>query len=210
MRLLFYLLFSFGSTFTIAQTIGGKVLDLATNKPLPKAVAYLLDTTAIEHTLITEPNNYYYDGAWAHRILEKVNVDSNGLFSFLVAEDKYFTLGISHRMPYFYIGNDKSDSFFLYREAFAHNISLKNGNKYFEIFQLMVTCPYDQTKKQAFCPKCKKRDKVLPIIFGLEIPIFDKNGKIDRKSSRKHYSGGCMVDSYCNPSKRCSRCNKDF
>jgi hypothetical protein len=167
-----------------------------------------LDTASIIDTAIVETDNYYFEGVWGHKILKKVNVDSNGIFSFPVVENKTYTLCVSHRMPYIYFGENKTDSGYSYREDFVYKLTLKNQNRFYKTFRLMVTCPYDKTKNQSFCPKCKKKDKVVPILFGL--PIFDENGNINGKSSGEYYLGGCMVDGYCNPTKHCRRCNKDF
>lgn len=92
------------------------------------------------------------------------------------------------------------------REAIDSNISLKADIEYHKFFNLMVTCPYDKTKGQSFCPICKKQDKVKELVFGL--PIADKNGHLPNDD--KYYNGNCFVDAYCNPTKHCTRCNKDF
>ncbi len=204
MKSIFYLILTFVPILTKAQIIGGKILDLATNKPLPEAVAYLLDTISIIDTAITETDNYYFEGAWGHKILKKVNVDSNGIFSFSVVDNKTYTLCVSHRMPYFYFGENKTDSGYSYREDFVHKITLRNKNKFYKVFRLMVTCPYDKTKNQEFCPKCTRKDRVKEIYFGL--PIFTE----DEHYFDKYYFGGCMVDLYCTPTKRCLRCKLDF
>ena len=204
MKILFCCLLTLTSMFAKAQIISGRILDLATNKPLPKAVAYLLDTTSIIDSAITERNIYYFEGSWGHKILNKANVDTSGFFSFQVTSNKNYSLCVSHRMPYFHFGDNSSDSGFAYREDFVHKINLKCKTKYYKTFRLMVTCPYDKTKNQAFCPKCKKTGKVKEILFGL--PVFTG----DEHNYDKYYLGGCEVDGYCNPTRHCLRCKLDF
>jgi hypothetical protein len=204
MKYFFYFALTVTSLLTKAQRISGRILDLATNKPLPNATAYLLDTTSAIDSAITERDNYYFEGAWGYKILNKINVDSNGFFTFQVTSSKSYTLCVSHRMPYVRYGVTGLDSAFSYRQDFVHKINLKNQIKFYKVFRLMVTCPYYKTKNQAFCPKCKKKDRVKEILFGL--PIFRE----DEHYYDKYYLGGCMVDGYCNPAKHCLRCNLDF
>ncbi|RZK04106.1 MAG: hypothetical protein EOO43_22825 [Flavobacterium sp.] len=187
--------------------INGKVLDLATNQPLPDAVAYLVDTSSTIDTLIADPDNYYFKGIWGHKILSKAKIDSNGLFSFTVIPNKSYTLCVSHRMPYIYFGDNKTDSGYSYREDFVDKITLTEQDKFYKVFYLMVTCPFDKTKGQSFCPVCNKSDRVVPIIFGL--PAYDENGNIPGTPDQYHL-GGCFVDAYCDPTKHCKRCKKDF
>lgn len=83
------------------------------------------------------------------------------------------------------------------------------GQQYSHDFSLMVTCPYDKTKDQTFCPRCKKDDMVKPIKWGLV--RIDRDGNYaDGFDPEKYYMGGCVVDVWCNPTRHCDRCDLEF
>lgn len=210
MKLTLFIALTFIFLSTKSQTISGKVLDLTTNQPLPETTAYLLDNASVADSLIKDRDNYYFLRFGGHKILNQTQVDSLGKFSFNVANENSYTICVSHPMPYFYMGNNKQDSARGYREDFIYNIHINKRRKFFKEFHLMVTCPYEKTNTQSFCPKCKRTDKVVPIIWGLDIPIFDDNGKSLDKYFEENHLGGCIVDSYCNPTKHCKRCKNDF
>lgn len=63
------------------------------------------------------------------------------------------------------------------------------------------TCPYG---KSNVCPICKKKDKVIPIVYGL---IPQVNGK--KPKTKKYKSGGCVV-SDCQPNWFCQRDKTEF
>jgi hypothetical protein len=58
------------------------------------------------------------------------------------------------------------------------------------------------------------KDKVLPVMFGLPIPMFNEKGiEVADKNGRflkDYYQAGCVSDILCNPTKHCNRCKKDF
>lgn len=60
-------------------------------------------------------------------------------------------------------------------------------------------CPYEKNKTNT-CPICKKKDKVIPIIYGLHL---------ESKGKKKSKSGGCVV-SDCQPKWYCERDKNDF
>ncbi|MGH2667121.1 hypothetical protein [Flavobacterium sp.] len=60
------------------------------------------------------------------------------------------------------------------------------------------TCPYG---KSNVCPICKKKDKVIPIVYGLMTEVKEKKSK--------YKSGGCVV-SDCQPSWYCERNKTEF
>jgi hypothetical protein len=68
--------------------------------------------------------------------------------------------------------------------------------KYFEM-EYSPVCQYSKSMGDRTCPTCKKKNKVLPILYGL---IFFQN----RREARKYYLGGCVVYD-CQPSWFCKR-----
>ena len=159
---------------------------------------YLIRSDNTEDTI-----DVYYWRNYKYKIIKQTKTDSFGKYSFTSLTPKVYNIAADFPMP-------KSDKFGSYgtRQEIDSNIIIKSKTNYYKTFDLMVTCPYDKTKNQAFCPKCKKADKVVPILFGL--PLFDKNGNIDGEPVEKYHLAGCFVDVYCNPTKHCNRCNKDF
>ena len=73
---------------------------------------------------------------------------------------------------------------------------------------LIISFPKDcDLNKQFFykaCLKCKKKDKVIPIIYGLLVP-FHNLGEM----GQDFWGGGCMVTD-CDPTWHCKRDNLDF
>lgn len=83
-------------------------------------------------------------------------------------------------------------------------------------------CPYEKTKNNR-CPVCKKKDRVIPIIYGLigEITYSNENPNIIETNGikiisdspiikKKRYKiGGCII-SDCQPSWFCERDEKKF
>lgn len=81
----------------------------------------------------------------------------------------------------------------------------------FEIFKDSITrltinfpedCKSNRNALSITCPKCKRTDKILPIVYGLTVPLFDETGKLIK--SEPFYSGGCMVTK-CDASWYCNR-----
>jgi hypothetical protein len=75
------------------------------------------------------------------------------------------------------------------------------------------TCPFGK-KENNSCPVCKKKDKVIPIRYGLMAEIRNKKGElVDGKGNKivekKYKSGGCVI-SDCQPNWFCERDEKDF
>jgi hypothetical protein len=63
------------------------------------------------------------------------------------------------------------------------------------------TCKYDKTKNNRRCPTCKKKNKVIPIYYGLI-------GQIGKKKSN-FKSGGCVVTGR-DPNWFCERDGTEF
>ena len=199
MKLTFFTFLFFLSTLCLSQTIVGKVLDTDTKKPLEGVEVYLVNQKATEDTL----NICYWEGH-KYKVVAETRSDSLGKYKFLNIQKDVYNVIVVYEMPKL----EKYDGGFGIRDDIDSNITVKSLVNHVKTFSLLVTCPYDKTKNQSFCPKCKRKDRVVPILFGL--PIFDENGNIDGKSPGKYHLAGCFVDIYCNPTKHCNRCDKDF
>jgi len=68
-------------------------------------------------------------------------------------------------------------------------------------------CSYNRHVLNRTCPKCNKRDKVIPIKYGLRVPLYDKNGNIIDEG--EYRPRGCVV-SDCDPSWYCKRDKVEF
>ncbi len=85
---------------------------------------------------------------------------------------------------------------------FSRLISIQNDS----ISKVELTFPEDcQFMKQSLnkhCPKCRRSDRVIPIRYGLGVPLFDSLGNIIKEE--RSYPGGCTV-SNCDPNWYCER-----
>ncbi len=180
-----------------AQTLRIQLLDTDTQKPLKGAQVYLAYP---QHTLDTVNTCTWL--FYNYPIVQKQMSDSLGEVIFKGFAPGLYTVVATYNMPPL----AKFGGGYGVREAIDSNITLSAKTDYRKIFNLMVTCPYDKTKDQLFCPVCKQQDKVLEIVFGL--PIYDKNGHLPNDG--KYYNGDCVVDAYCNPTQHCTRCKRDF
>jgi hypothetical protein len=188
-------------------TINGKVLDLSTNRPLSKVKVVLyncFDSSGKRANCRLENTSYVVLDSIITNIegkftLNKINAGVYGLYCQYTSKD--------FKKTYF-----ESDEYLTrYEQLDSIFVTEHHINTY--TFHLMVTCPYEKTKNYSNCPRCKTRDKVKPIFFGL--PAFSPDGKLRDDKDKiidesKFYFGGCFVDSWCNPTKHCDRCNKSF
>ena len=67
-------------------------------------------------------------------------------------------------------------------------------------------CKYDKSENDMTCPKCNKRDKAIPIVYG-EL-IFTDSTKT-REWFENNYPGGCVVTE-CDPHWFCTRDKTKF
>jgi hypothetical protein len=175
--------------------ISGFVLDITTKKPLAGAKVDLLLKT------VTDKN---------YEIVTTTTTNATGNFIFQNIKSQEYSLACFYKMPSdrSYLPKEVLDN--LGRSEFDSNINVLSGKTYEQIFYLMVACPYDSTKDQDYCPICKKKDMVKPILWGL--PVYDNDGKciINGKDISEYYLGGCEPDMWCNPTKHCKRCCIDF
>ena len=66
--------------------------------------------------------------------------------------------------------------------------------------ELPPPCQYDKHRDNKICPICKKKNKVVPIIYGLTI------GELDKKN---FYYAGCEI-TFCDPKWYCKRDKHKF
>ena len=181
------------------QTINGKVLDIDTKNPLAGTEVFLTNINATNDTL-----NICNWQIFKYKIILQTITDSFGNFYFDSLHFGKYNIVVVYKMPKI----EKLGGVCAVRDEIDSNICINNKSSYTDTFHLMVTCPYDKTKNQKFCPVCKQSDEVVPIIFGL--PVYNENGSISGYSDGKYYLGGCSVDPYCNPTKHCNRCKINF
>lgn len=188
----FVILFMLIAFTAKTQNITGKVIDLDTKKPIANSTIYLL-------------NNYQEskDAWYGYDSVTQTKTNNDGSYIFrLVKPGKYAVLA-EYEMP-------EKEPFGVGVLAQIHKgIIVQTTSITIKPLSLQVTCRYDKTKDQLFCPKCKKTDKVLPIRYGLPVPIYDSLGNVLDDWTKVH-SGGCVVDVYCNPTKFCNRCSLEF
>lgn len=68
-------------------------------------------------------------------------------------------------------------------------------------------CPYDETINNKICPKCHKKNSVIPIIYGLPVSL---NGEDPTKGNGKKFIlAGCEI-SDCDPNWFCRRDKLSF
>lgn len=86
-------------------------------------------------------------------------------------------------------------SFDNYGDTLIQNILLKQGVSGNVHVTLPPYCQYDKNINDKKCPSCKKRNMVVPIVYGeVKKPL----------PERKAYTAGCRI-SFCEPSWYCRR-----
>lgn len=214
MKNLFFLLI-FISNNCFCQTISGVVLDRETKKPLMGTSVYLTSRKETKNTIGICYNiidyNYFQD-LYRYKIILETKTDSSGKFIFDSVKKGSFNIIASYKikMPdtIHFAGE------FIDKTAIDKKLNIDSAKLYFSKLYLDVVCEFEKTKHQKFCPVCKRKDKVLPIMFGLPIPLFNKKGLVvadkDGRFLKDYYQAGCVSDILCNPTKHCARCKKDF
>lgn len=103
--------------------------------------------------------------------------------------------------------NLKSDSLRIFISPRSYPVNkfykfyLKDGEVKDLELSYSSTCPYG---KSNVCPICKKKDKVIPIVYGLIAEIKGKKSK-----TKKFKPGGCVI-SDCQPNWFCERDKNEF
>jgi hypothetical protein len=77
-----------------------------------------------------------------------------------------------------------------------------NDTSFFVRLSFPENCVYNLVGMNKICPKCHKKDKVIPILYGLRVPSFDK--KHNRIHEPEYLPGVCSVTK-CDPSWYCKR-----
>jgi hypothetical protein len=101
-----------------------------------------------------------------------------------------------HLLTVIYVGYSDTSFFVSVSANQTTNIYLK----------LPKPCRYDKSEHNKTCPKCNKKDQVVPIVYG-ELVFTDTTGTNDW--FEKNYSGGCMVTE-CDPNWYCKRDKTKF
>lgn len=114
-------------------------------------------------------------------------LDNELKFEFKHLKPGHFKLYIEPRSPQYN---------FTYKGSIEANKTLEMGIPY------SINCKYDLSKNEKRCPVCKKKDKVIPIYYGLLIDTKNEEGK-------KYKSGGCTTTG-CDPNWYCKRDNNEF
>jgi hypothetical protein len=185
--------------FSNGQKINGIVIDIETNKALPNSNVYLLVRDFTKDTA----NKYYY-GSQKFKILSTIKTDSLGKFRFENLTPGKYSVSAGFEMPMI-----KPINIFGSVQTIENNLIIKSNENYYKTLKLPVTCKYEKTSKQKFCPNCKKSNMVIPIEYGLSIGRYDSLGN-SLDAIEEVYHGGCDMDMYCNPTKHCKRCKIQF
>ncbi len=183
--------FIFIATNCWSQTITGEVIDTDTRKPLQHADVFLLQPDKTNDTI-----NTYYCRYGKYRIIKQAKTDSLGRYTFHVATTQIYTIAAS-----FIWRSERGD---VQRLDIDSNMIVKAGTIRYR--NLLVTCPFDKTKGQSFCPMCKQEDKVLPVLSGH--PMYDEKGNFN--GGKPFYLASCGEYPGCCPTRYCSRCDKEF
>ncbi|RZK61412.1 MAG: hypothetical protein EOO85_33465, partial [Pedobacter sp.] len=139
------------------STISGKVLDLSTKRPIFQAKIKLLSTIDNNDTIDLKMNTYHES---IETIIDSTESDKDGSFNFFNVRPKRYFMSCNFTMS---VKGTKAESFLedVGRFEIDSNVIIRPGQTYKHTFNLLVTCPYDKTKDQAYCPKCKKSNKLL-------------------------------------------------
>ena len=195
------LLFISNSSFS-QFGISGHVYDLNTGKPLcgtrmtistlESVKAHKLDRNSILFLVDPNRDSVYYDSSYQK--LESIFTDSNGYYLFNCLDSNIYCLSAWFKTTELRPGIWLGESFDTTGIRFIWNSKIDIS------FALHVTCEYDSTKDLLDCPRCHKRDKVLPIAYGLTgFP----------QEPGYYYNGNCSPP-LCHPTKRCMRCEYEF
>ncbi len=191
------------------------VLDRESKMPLIGATVYL---TNREETKDTVAVCYHVDNRsnvpdqFRFKIIMETKTDTSGKFVFDIITKGSYNIVASYKIKTPTLIHNFIE--YINKTGIDKNLNIDSIKPYYSKIYLDVVCKYDKTKNQKFCPICKKADKVLPILFGLPIPLFNEQGvEIADKDGRflkDYYKAGCVSDILCNPTRHCNRCNKDF
>ncbi|MCF8298167.1 MAG: carboxypeptidase-like regulatory domain-containing protein [Saprospiraceae bacterium] len=91
-------------------------------------------------------------------------------------------------------------SYIGYGDTTLYNIKVLVDTVILLRVELPADCIYDKNEKNRTCPICGKKNKVVPIVYGLPI------GSLNLK---KYYYAGCVITN-CDPNWYCKRCKNKF
>ena len=121
--------------------------------------------------------------------LQSVLVDKNLMFSFVNIKNERVVISFS---PPSYSTNS------------AYTINLKDQKNDSIKIPYSSKCKYSKRFDNT-CPKCHKKDQVIPISYGLSASI----SKREEKQNLKTFPGGCII-SDCQPTWHCERDKLEF
>jgi hypothetical protein len=85
-------------------------------------------------------------------------------------------------------------------ESKKYPITIQKDSVVLLEIDLYVYCKYDDKKNDPTCPKCHKKNKVIPIVYGLPVGEMDEDN---------YYYAGCEI-TLCDPNWYCKRDKKKF
>ena len=93
-----------------------------------------------------------------------------------------------------------------YRDTLFRNITITSDTT----LKLDISryCQYDASKKNKTCPKCRKKDQVIPIVYGLPVSLDGKHPMDEHEKTV--YWAGCEIITDCKPNWYCKRDKTEF
>lgn len=168
------ILFIFVSVYAFGQgKIEGYVTDKTTGKPLVgtrvSLHVYAYDTSFAN-------NRYYQENVklglakpntrdTIYKKVQNVFSDTNGHYMFQDVASNTYRLSAFHQ-------TSQEDNRQYGEFENTHGFVINNDTQLAQDFKLAVFCSYDLTKDLTHCPKCKKKDKVLLIRYGIPVLPF--------------------------------------
>jgi len=94
------------------------------------------------------------------------------------------------------------------RDTVISNVVVKSGETTMLEVHFPSTCEYDKSVNDKTCPVCGKKDKSIPVEYGL---LIHKNKRAQRKFEKNptFYAAACEI-TCCNPHWYCKRDKKSF
>ena len=92
---------------------------------------------------------------------------------------------------------------------FSENIALSKDSITFKKLTFPQECAHNKHALNKKCPKCKRTDKVISILYGDRIPIVDKYGNILDPDPKEYYPGDTHGGN-CSPTWYCKRDKLSF
>ncbi len=152
------------------------------------SISILIFGQTIEGIVIDKIKNKKISGTDV-QLISTINMfealtDNNGKFKIIGVSPGIYSIKIS-RIPF-------GDTTF-------HNITIKGDTKL--TLDVHKYCKYDASVHNKTCPVCHKKDKAIPIMYG--VPISTR-GDSTKDEGVKFVTGGCKITN-CDPNWYCKR-----